>query len=104
VQRRFGVATLTVHTAGGGSGPAAGGKHGHAGGGMMNAHLGVIEGIADAHQLRDQLMARVERSRSAGIGDEHRPTPTHPRPGLELGPEHLAVLAEIRDLVRANPA
>jgi len=112
VQRYFGIATLTVHTAGGGSGAAAGGKHGgHHGAGAAAAHLGVIEGITDAHELRDRLMARVERSRTAGIGDEHHdahlphsPTPPTAASGLVLGPEHLAVLAEIRELVRAEPA
>lgn len=111
VQRHFGIATLTVHTAGGGSGAGAGGKHsGHGRAGAAAAHLGVIEGITDARELRDRLMARVERSRSAGIGDEHHDahlphSTTHPAPAgsLVLGPEHLAVLAEIRELVRAEP-
>jgi membrane protein YdbS with pleckstrin-like domain len=104
VQRHFGIATLTVHTAGGGAGSSGGGKHGHAG--MTGAHLGVIEGITDARELRDRLMARVERSRSAGVGDErHDPhVALPPRTGLELRPEHLAVLAEIRELVKTRPA
>jgi hypothetical protein len=54
--------------------------------------------------LRDAIMSRVERSRSAGLGDEHH---TDAHGGLAdtiaLGPEHVRVLAEIRDLVRAMP-
>lgn len=99
VQRHFGIATLTVHTAGGGSGGEGGGKHG--GAGATGAHIGLIEGITDAHELRDRLAARVERSRSAGIGDEHHGLHAPAGAGgLALGPEHLAVLAEIRDLVK----
>lgn len=100
VERHFGISTLTVHSAGGGG--AAGGKGGHAG--AAGAHMGVIEGIADAQELRDMITARVERSRAAGLGDERAPSAAPaPAPGIVLGPEHIRVLAEIRELVR-HPA
>jgi membrane protein YdbS with pleckstrin-like domain len=100
VQSHFGIATLTVHTAGGGA-AAAGGKGGSAG--TTGSHLGMIEGITDARELRDQIMARVEASRAAGIGDEHHGPvlPTSPARGLVFRTEHLAVLAEIRALLRS---
>jgi membrane protein YdbS with pleckstrin-like domain len=98
IERHFGIATLTVQTAGGGGG----GKGEHAG--MAGAHVGIIEGITDASELRDAIMARVERSRSAGLGDERRaPSGGVPTDALVLGPEHVRVLAEIRELVRAAP-
>lgn len=103
VQRHFGIATLTVHTAGGGSGGGGpGGKCSDAG--AAGAHIGLIEGITDAHELRDRLAARVERSRSAGLGDEHHgphgfSSSSPGTGGLVLGPRHLAVLKEIRELV-----
>ncbi len=98
IQRHYGIATLTVKTAGGGGG---GGKGEHAG--MAGAHIGIIEGITDAKELRDAIMAKVERSRSAGLGDERHPSPlTAPSNSIVLGPEHLRVLAEIRELIRAG--
>lgn len=90
LQRHYGIATVHVKTAGGESG--AGGKHGA----VLGAHVGVIEGITDAPALRDQIMARVEKSKSAGLGDEAHPDPLGTR---GLGTAHLEVLREIRDLV-----
>jgi membrane protein YdbS with pleckstrin-like domain len=90
VQRFFGISNVVVRTAGGG-----GGKHGH---GHEATHLGVVEGIADADQVRDRIMARVRRSRTAGLGDEQSLAGSdgHAR---EWTVEHVRVLREVRDLV-----
>lgn len=95
LQRYFGIATLEVRTAGGGGhGP---GKHGGGGGG---GHLGLLEGITDAERIRDLIMERARRSRSAGLGDEH----AHHEHVHHAGPgwthEHLDALREILDRAR----
>lgn len=63
VERYFGFANLVVETAGGGSAHAESG-------GANGAHQGVMTGIANAEQLRDQIMAKIQQCRSAGLGDE----------------------------------
>ena len=94
IQRLFGIADVTIETAGGGGGAS---QEGH-GSSSMAAHQGLIEGIADAPRIRDLIMARLRDSRTAGLGDEHdkatTATPT-------WTPAHLAALVEIRDAARA---
>ena len=90
LQRWFGIADVIVETAGGG-GHAQQGTHGAQGAG---SHLGLIEGIADAERVRDLVLRRLRKSRSAGLGDE-RADSLHP--GSAWTSEHLAVLREIRD-------
>jgi hypothetical protein len=67
----------------------------------LGAHVGLLQGLDDAETVRNQILASVERTRSAGLGDEH---PLHARPvalaGSALSPRHLGVLREIRDSVR----
>jgi membrane protein YdbS with pleckstrin-like domain len=87
IQRLFGIADVLVETAGGGSAQAEAGA-------KLSGHRGLIEGVANAHQIRDLLMKRLRRSRSAGLGDE--PTETMPNPPVGLT-QHVAVLGEIRD-------
>jgi membrane protein YdbS with pleckstrin-like domain len=91
LQRYFGIADVVVQTAGGGSG----GRHGESGA----THIGKIEGIANAAETRDLVMARVKQSRSAGLGDEHHPHAL-PVEGGAAGwtAEHLAVLRDVREL------
>jgi membrane protein YdbS with pleckstrin-like domain len=91
VQRYFGIASVLVETAGGGGG---GHQQGH--GGAGNMHCGLIEGVADAHHIRDLILTRVRRSTSAGLGDE-RHEAQRQRP--EWTPAHLQVLREIREAV-----
>jgi membrane protein YdbS with pleckstrin-like domain len=92
VQRYFGIADVAVQTAGGGGG-------GHDKGGSLS-HLGLLEGLADAERIRDLILARVRRSRTAGLGDEHA-HPISDRHHPAWTPAHLAVLREIRDRARA---
>ena len=85
VQRHFGIADVIVETAGGG-------KRDEHGGGVSNQ--GVIEGVANAVEIRDLVMSRVRASRTTGLGDEKGPE----RAGWSAS--HVAALREIRDEVR----
>ncbi len=61
-----------------------------------------IEGISDAHAIRDQVMARARRSATTGLGDE-APAPARPvadRARLAPSPAHLHLLRQIRDEAR----
>jgi membrane protein YdbS with pleckstrin-like domain len=90
VQRYFGISDIIIQTAGGGSGrPSA---HGET---TSSTHVGNIEGVSDAHRIRDLIMNRVRKSRSAGLGDEHL-SPSHHAPQAPAWtPAHLQVLREI---------
>jgi uncharacterized membrane protein YdbT with pleckstrin-like domain len=95
VQRIFGIADVIVETAGGG-----GSKKGE-GDLSVPSHTGLIEGVDDAARIRDLIMARVRRSRSAGLGDEARESPEESRAAAPVWTaEHVAVLREIRDGLR----
>ena len=95
LQRYFGISDLVVKTAGGG-----GGDTGSA------THRGVIAGIEDAAGLRERIMAQVRASGNAGLGDEHdddvRERVAHAVSRGGFGPEHVAVLREIRELVSSE--
>jgi len=94
LQRFFGIADVQVDTAGGG-GHTAGAKHGQS---TTNAHQGLIEGVSNAPEIRDLILARLRRSRSAGLGDE---APERlPQPVAAWSAEHMVVLREIRDAAR----
>jgi membrane protein YdbS with pleckstrin-like domain len=96
VQRLFGIADVLVETAGGGGSAAAGAEDAEAHG----AHRGLIEGVAEAQEIRDLLLARMRTSRSAGLGDEPE---GRSMKGTRWSPDHLAALREIRDAVVAMP-
>lgn len=95
LQRYFGIAEVNIDTAGGGGGGT--GKHG---GGAGVGHRGVIEGIDNAPQIRDLILARVRASTSAGLGDE-----MHEQVQVGIGAgwtnEHIAALRAIRDEVQS---
>jgi membrane protein YdbS with pleckstrin-like domain len=95
IQRYFGIADVTIQTAGGGGM----GPHGT----PMGGHHGMIEGIDHADQLRDLLMAKVKASRHAGLGDERRqavPSVAVTAKADGWSAEHLAMLRSIRDVAR----
>jgi len=95
VQRHFGIADVTIETAGAG----AGGKHGN----VMVANRGVIEGIENAEEIRDIILSRLRASKSAGLGDE-RDEPKTARPA-GFAPAHIELLREIRsELAAINAA
>lgn len=98
LQRYFGIADVLVTTAGGGV--ASHGKHGQTS--SLGAHVGLLQGLDDADAVRNQILACVERTRAAGLGDEH------PRElaaaAVTVAPHalsarHVAVLRDIRDTV-----
>ncbi len=88
LQRAFGIASVLVETAGSHAGS------GQPGAGVTNQ--GLIEGVSDAPGIRDRIMERVRRSRTAGLGDER-----DGRPAPSWSPAHLELLREVRDEVAA---
>ena len=98
VQRYFGIADVIVQTAGGGASK----NSSHGGETSSHAHVGILQGLDHADAVRDLILDRVRRSRTAGLGDEHATTPVHadhaPRSGYSTA--HMAVLREIRDQAR----
>jgi membrane protein YdbS with pleckstrin-like domain len=98
VQRYFAIADVIVQTAGGGASKTTG----HGGKTSSDAHVGILQGLDNADAVRNQILDRVRRSRTAGLGDEHA-TPVHadhsPRSGHSTA-AHMAVLREIRDQAR----
>jgi membrane protein YdbS with pleckstrin-like domain len=97
VERFFGIGNVVIETAGGSGGS------GHGNGHMQGAHVGVIEGIADAPRVRDLILAQVRESTTAGLGDEEHATTRHGEasisPALSWSGDHVAVLREIRHLL-----
>ncbi len=93
LQRWFGIADIRVDTAGG-SQPQPGNQAGAAAAG----HRGLIEGVRDAARIRDLILIRLRRSRTAGLGDEHG---TDPVANSGWTSAQLAALREIRDAALA---
>lgn len=92
LERLFGIASVVVDTAG------SAGKVSEKEDPFLQHHRGVIRGIPDAHALRDRIMDRMRKSKSAGLGD-HDDHPDHPAekaPGSET-----ELLTAIRDEARA---
>jgi membrane protein YdbS with pleckstrin-like domain len=94
LQRWFGIADVQVQTAGGGGTSS----HGQESAAMMGGHNGLIEGIDNAPQIRDLIMSRLQRSISAGLGDDHH-DPSRDS-GQPFTSAHLGVLREIRETVQ----
>jgi membrane protein YdbS with pleckstrin-like domain len=93
LERFFGIANVVVDTAGGGKQSKKDGD-GKQGG---NTHQGVIEGIDNAEEIRNQILNRLRHSRSAGLGDDAAETSA-------WSSEHIRLLTEIRDALTALPA
>lgn len=92
LQRWFGIANLSIDTAGGG------GQQPHGQGNpWQSSHCGLIEGVADAHRIRDLIMSRLGQSKTTGLGDEDLMDRSK-----NWSPEHVAALREIRDLIAAS--
>jgi membrane protein YdbS with pleckstrin-like domain len=90
LQRYFGIADLVVETAGGGTST---GPHGET---VSNSHVGMIEGIDNAEELRTLVLGRLRKSQTAGLGDEDDDERLH----SGFSGEHVAILREIRDKLR----
>jgi membrane protein YdbS with pleckstrin-like domain len=92
LQRHFGIADVSIQTAGGGGAAAAKG-------GGATGHHGLLEGVGDAERLRDLILAKVNASRKAGLGDEIEERGRQPSASM-WSEEHLALLRTIRDRAR----
>jgi membrane protein YdbS with pleckstrin-like domain len=91
LQRHFGIANLVVETAGAGGNP-----HQKGAGGVSNK--GIIEGVSNAEELRERILARMRQSRSAGLGDESHDDHAPAAPTWTAA--HLDALRGIRDELR----
>lgn len=97
LQRYFRIADVVVRTAGGG------GQGGEGQGAGMGAHVGLIEGIANAQEIRDRILGHLMTSTTAGLGDESQRAAraaTTAAGSKNWTPSQLAALREIRDAVR----
>jgi uncharacterized membrane protein YdbT with pleckstrin-like domain len=94
LQRIFGIADVTVQTAGGGGGGQ------HEGVSKAAAHQGLVEGVSNAAEIRGLILSRLKASRTAGLGDEDESESARMfKTGLG-SPASLALLREIRDAAR----
>ncbi len=64
VQRYFGIADVLVETAGGGA--STGGEHG-----ATVGHFGLLEGISNAEEIRNLILAKWSESKSGGVDEDH---------------------------------
>jgi len=95
IQRHFGIADVIIETAGGG-GAAAGAQ-----GASVGGHIGLIEGVGNAAEIRDLIMDKVRRSRSAGLGEEVSERGEWPGAGWRWSKQHIAELRALRDELAA---
>jgi membrane protein YdbS with pleckstrin-like domain len=91
VERWFEIGNVIVDTAGGGqTSSSEPGKR------SSNLHRGEIAGVSNGQEIRQLILSRLMKSRSAGLGDE---TIEH----AGWTPQHIGVLREIRDLLQVSP-
>ncbi len=64
VQRYFGIADVLVETAGGGA--STGGEHG-----TTVGHFGLLEGISNAEEVRNLILAKWSESKSGGVDEDY---------------------------------
>jgi uncharacterized membrane protein YdbT with pleckstrin-like domain len=97
LQRYFGIADVIVQTAGGGAHQGKGEA-----GASLGAHTGILQGLDNAEDVRNLILDRVRRSRSAGLGDDRAAAHDagHEPVAPVFSAAHLAVLKEIRDIAR----
>jgi len=98
VERLLGLSNLVVETAGGAGGGAKEGRENP----FRRGHEGRLRGVANAREVRDQILKLLKRYRDAGLGDpedRHRAAP-FPPPAGGLSPQGLARLREVRDELR----
>lgn len=100
LQRFLGLADVCVRSAGG-SDPAAGGP-GHGVGTTL--HMGIFEGVTNAEEIRNLILARLRAFREAGLGDPDEPRAAPvvaSASGLSLATAAAQALSEARSLRRA---
>ncbi|MBX7254793.1 MAG: PH domain-containing protein [Candidatus Hydrogenedentes bacterium] len=94
LQRLFGIADVRLDTAGGGGATATAGSQGE-NPFAANMHQGVIRGVENAQEIRDLIVKRMKKSRSAGLGDDR-----HDKVHRAWSPQHVDALREIREAIR----
>lgn len=99
LQRVLGLADVLVRSAGGGE-ATAGGK-GHAA--ESTLHLGTFEGVENAEEIRDLILARLRSFREAGLGDpeEAAVVPTVLPERTDISSAAAEALAAARELRQA---
>jgi hypothetical protein len=60
----------------------------------------LIEGVANAQQIRDLILARIKHTGATGLGEE----PEHEPRAAGWTAEHIAVLREIRQTLESMAA
>lgn len=95
LQRLFGIADVRIDTAGGGGAAAVKGAQGE-NPFVMNMHQGFIRGVDNAQVIRDRIVSRMKRSRSAGLGDERGDRGR----ARVWPPQYVRALRDIREAVR----
>jgi membrane protein YdbS with pleckstrin-like domain len=100
VQRHYRIANVVVETAGGGS------MDSHGKSGRSSGHVGLLEGVDNATEIRQLILERWKLAKSAGLGDEVHSRRELPHAVAIWPPSHIDMLEQIRDLaVRlAQPA
>jgi uncharacterized membrane protein YdbT with pleckstrin-like domain len=88
IQQLFGISAIIVETAGSAEGESESP--------FAVGNKAIMEGIDNPEEIRNLIMERVQATRSAGLGDEKLPSPHK-----AWSPQHLKLLREIRDEVRA---
>lgn len=81
LQRLFGIASVVVRAAGGGSTSP---QKGH--GENSGSHEATFEGVNNAEQIRTAIRDRIRRHRDAGLGDLDEAPPHIGRPAPTLAP------------------
>jgi membrane protein YdbS with pleckstrin-like domain len=95
LQRWFGFADLIVQTAGGGSAAAQPGLA------NAGAHVGVLQGLNNAAEVRERILACCGKLGGSGLGEEAEPNvgfTSKLKTVHAQSPRDLELLREIRDL------
>jgi membrane protein YdbS with pleckstrin-like domain len=99
IERLLGLSNLVVETAGG---AGTGAKEGRGQTPFRRGHEGRLRGVANARDVRDQILKLLKRYRDAGLGDpedRYRTVPVAQSVG-GLSPQALDRLREVRDELR----
>ncbi len=94
LQRWFGFSNLIVETAGGGGHAAAGGT----------GHLGIFEGLDNAAEIREAMLLKLRKCKTAGLNDESQEKDRHSANAIMLGKQDVELLRKMRDLTAAIEA
>jgi membrane protein YdbS with pleckstrin-like domain len=91
VQRFLGLADVCVRSAGGGETGAAAEGHGV----DTSLHTGVFEGVTNAEEIRNLILARLRAFREAGLGDPDEATFASALPAVRGGVSPVTAAAAL---------